>query len=159
MWANPRETAPVAETVSVSVPVPVWPLALVAETVMVLVPAAVGVPLIVAPENDNPVGKPVAAKLVGALVAVRVNENAWLTVALLEVGLVMTGTEAALLEMVTVTVAVPVPLALVAETPIWYTPTGVVCGKNTTPFAGLVNAPAGRFENPKLVGLLVAVTW
>ena len=62
---------PAAETVSVNVAVPV-PDAFVAPIVTELVPLAVGVPVIAPVEvlTDKPLGKPLALKLVGLLLAV-----------------------------------------------------------------------------------------
>ena len=63
----------VDEIVNVSVAVPVPPV-LIADTVTTLIAAAVGVPVIIPVDvaNTRPAGRPVAAKLVGLLVAVMV---------------------------------------------------------------------------------------
>lgn len=128
--------------VKVSVAVP-GPVAFVAVRVTEEVPAVVGVPVItpVVVLTLNPAGKPVALKLVGPLLAVMVYgliATPLTPIAVVE--LVMTGVARL---MVTVTVAVPVPEALVAPTTTGKTP-AVVGVPVMAPVLELILNPAGK---------------
>ena len=136
------------------VPVPV---ALVAVRVTVLVVAAVGVPLMTPVDGSmvRPGGSPVAPKLVGVPEAVTVNVKAVPTVPLAVAELVITGA-APVAATDTVSVADPVPPALVAEivTVLTATAVGVPLIR---PVAVLMARPAGSPVAPNKVGELLAV--
>ena len=91
----------------------------------------------------RPVGRPVALKLVGLLLAVIWKVKAWLTVPLAVAALVITGGVVGAGLMVMDRLADPVPPALVAlmVTPVVLAPVGV---PEMTPVAVLTARPAGR---------------
>src|SRR2546422_3159438 len=143
--------AGVIVTASVWVPVPP---ALVALRVTVEAPAVVGVPEMrpVVALSARPAGNPVAPKLVGLLVAVIGELNATPTWPVAVPALVMTGVAGVI---VTVSVWVPVPPALVALRATVEAP-ALVGVPAMSPLVALSARPAGNPVASKLVGLLVA---
>ena len=151
--------APSAPTVMVSVAEPVPP-PLVAPSVTLVVAAVVGVPEMrpFAVLTVKPAGRPAAEKLVGVFDAVIWKLNALPTVPPAVSGLlVMTGATAADAT-VSVSVALPVPDALVAPR-VTLEVAAVVGVPLMRPFAVLIVRPAGRPAAEKLVGLFDAVIW
>jgi hypothetical protein len=143
-------------TVSVSVAVPVPP-ALVAPIVTLELPTAVGVPVMspVAVATLKPAGNPVAVKLVGELLPAIWYENAMPTCPDAVRALVIDGLPKVI---VSVSVAVPVPPALVAPIVTLELPTAVGVPV-ISPVAVAMVSPAGRPVALNDVGVLLAVIW
>src|SRR5688500_12695932 len=133
------------------------PVGLVAVTFTLNAPATVGIPAIrpVAGLIDSPVGRPVAPKLVGLLVAVSWWTNELPVPPEACAAPVNTGGRR-LSVIVSACVAVAVGLVALSTTLKAPLTVGVPAMR---PVVGLTVSPGGSPVAPKLVGLLVAVIW